>query len=152
VFFGLGGYCHGDVPEARGSSVANTKIQSTPGIPDFMDWNQITASAAVLEAVPQLPLTVLAILVVPAFFAFIIGAAMFSAGSAASTCNHHASNRGDPHHPDRGAAGLYRRHQRHHDLRTLHGWDIRTDHAKFILYFVEVVLLSAASSPRNSSD
>src|SRR6267143_515479 len=27
------------------------------------------------------------------------------------------------------------------DLRTLHGWDIRTDHAKFILYFVEVVLL-----------
>ena len=27
------------------------------------------------------------------------------------------------------------------DLRTLHGWDIRTDHAKLILYFVEVVLL-----------
>jgi urea transport system permease protein len=27
------------------------------------------------------------------------------------------------------------------DLRTLHGWDIRTDHAKFILYFVEVMLL-----------
>ena len=25
------------------SSVANTKIQSTPGIPDFMDWNQLTA-------------------------------------------------------------------------------------------------------------
>jgi len=27
------------------------------------------------------------------------------------------------------------------DLRTLHGWDIRTDHAKVILYFVEVALL-----------
>ena len=27
------------------------------------------------------------------------------------------------------------------DLRTLYGWDIRTDHAKLILYFVEVVLL-----------
>ena len=27
------------------------------------------------------------------------------------------------------------------DLRTLQGWDIRTDHAKFILYFVEVALL-----------
>ena len=26
------------------------------------------------------------------------------------------------------------------DLRTLKGWDIRTDHAKFILYFVEVGL------------
>jgi len=27
------------------------------------------------------------------------------------------------------------------DLRTLQGWDIRTDHAKFILYLVEVALL-----------
>jgi urea transport system permease protein len=27
------------------------------------------------------------------------------------------------------------------DLRTLHGWDIRTDHAKLILYFVEVICL-----------
>ena len=27
------------------------------------------------------------------------------------------------------------------DLRTLKGWDIRPDHAKVILYFVEVVLL-----------
>jgi len=25
------------------SSPENTKIQSTPGIPDFMDWNQITS-------------------------------------------------------------------------------------------------------------
>src|SRR6202012_4402472 len=29
------------------------------------------------------------------------------------------------------------------DLRTLHGWDIRTDHAKVILYFIEVVTLFA---------
>jgi urea transport system permease protein len=29
------------------------------------------------------------------------------------------------------------------DLRTLKGWDIRPDHAKIILYFVEVVLLFA---------
>ena len=27
------------------------------------------------------------------------------------------------------------------DLRTLLGWDIRTDHAKVILYFIEVVAL-----------
>src|SRR6201985_1628206 len=41
-FFGLGGYCMGMFLKLEASSVANTKIQSTPGIPDFMDWNQIT--------------------------------------------------------------------------------------------------------------
>jgi urea transport system permease protein len=28
------------------SDPISTKIQSTPGIPDFMDWNQITALPA----------------------------------------------------------------------------------------------------------
>src|SRR4051812_39950491 len=42
VFFGLGGYCMAMFLKLEASSVANTKIQSTPGIPDFMDWNQIT--------------------------------------------------------------------------------------------------------------
>ena len=53
VFFGLGGYCMAMYLKLEASSVANTKIQSTPGIPDFMDWNQITSAADVLEAVPQ---------------------------------------------------------------------------------------------------
>ena len=43
VFFGLGGYCMAMFLKLEASSAANTKIQSTPGIPDFMDWNQITA-------------------------------------------------------------------------------------------------------------
>jgi len=42
LFFGLGGYCMAAFLKLEASSVANTKIQSTPGIPDFMDWNQIT--------------------------------------------------------------------------------------------------------------
>src|SRR5437899_6376735 len=42
VFFGLGGYCMAMFLKLEASSVANNKIQSTPGIPDFMDWNQIT--------------------------------------------------------------------------------------------------------------
>jgi len=42
VFFGVGGYCMAMFLKLEASSVANTKIQSTPGIPDFMDWNQIT--------------------------------------------------------------------------------------------------------------
>src|SRR5579875_1077810 len=43
VFFGLGGYAMAMFLKLEASSVANTKIQSTPGIPDFMDWNQITS-------------------------------------------------------------------------------------------------------------
>src|ERR1700675_3934028 len=42
VFFGLGGYAMAMYLKLEASSAANTKIQSTPGIPDFMDWNQIT--------------------------------------------------------------------------------------------------------------
>jgi urea transport system permease protein len=42
IFFGLGGYCLAMFLKLEASSPENTKIQSTPGIPDFMDWNQIT--------------------------------------------------------------------------------------------------------------
>src|ERR1700679_1152117 len=38
----LGGYLMAAFLKLEASSVANTKIQSTPGIPDFMDWNQLT--------------------------------------------------------------------------------------------------------------
>src|SRR5258707_4676269 len=43
VFFGLGGYCMAAFLKLEASSAANTKIQSTPGIPDFMEWNQLLA-------------------------------------------------------------------------------------------------------------
>src|SRR5260370_42424977 len=36
LFFGLGGYCMAAFLKLEASSAANTKIQSTPGIPDFM--------------------------------------------------------------------------------------------------------------------
>src|SRR6266436_24707 len=42
VFFGLGGYCMAMFLKLEASDAAHTSIQSTPGIPDFMDWNQIT--------------------------------------------------------------------------------------------------------------
>src|SRR6478672_9887195 len=76
VFFGLGGYCMAMYLKLEASSVANTKIQSTPGIPDFMDWNQIT-QLQLFKPFHSFSLTVLAILLVPSIFAFIIGAAMF---------------------------------------------------------------------------
>src|SRR5579872_5093381 len=77
VFFGLGGYCMAMFLKLEASSVANTKIQSTPGIPDFMDWNQITELPFFWMPFHSFPVTVLAILLVPALFALIIGAAMF---------------------------------------------------------------------------
>ena len=142
VFFGLGGYCMAMYLKLEASSVENTKIQSTPGIPDFMDWNQITQLPFFWKPFHSFPLTLLAILLVPAIFAFIIGAAMFkrrvggvyfaiiTQAIAAILTILIVGQQGYTG----GINGIT-------DLRTLHGWDIRTDHAKFLLYFVEVVLL-----------
>src|SRR6201991_623063 len=142
VFFGLGGYCMAMFLKLEASSVANTKIQSTPGIPDFMDWNQITQLPLFWKPFHSLTLTILAIILVPGIFAFIIGAAMFkrrvggvyfaviTQAIAAILTILIVGQQGYTG----GINGIT-------DLRTLHGWDIRTDHAKFILYFVEVVLL-----------
>jgi urea transport system permease protein len=46
VFFGLGGYAMAMFLKLEASDPISTKIQSTPGIPDFMDWNQLTALPA----------------------------------------------------------------------------------------------------------
>jgi urea transport system permease protein len=42
IFFGLGGYCMAMFLKLEASDPVTTAIQSTPGIPDFMDWNQLT--------------------------------------------------------------------------------------------------------------
>lgn len=144
VFFGLGGYCMAMFLKLEASSVANTKIQSTPGIPDFMDWNQITALPMFWKPFHSLTLTIIAILVVPTFLAFIIGAAMFkrrvggvyfaiiTQAIAAIATILIIGQQGYTG----GINGMT-------DLRTLLGWDIRTDSAKVILYFFEVIVLFA---------
>jgi urea transport system permease protein len=144
VFFGLGGYCMAMFLKLEASSVANTKIQSTPGIPDFMDWNQITALPMFWKPFHSLTLTIIAILVVPTLLAFIIGAAMFkrrvggvyfaiiTQAIAAIATILIIGQQGYTG----GINGMT-------DLRTLNGWDIRTDHAKVILYFFEVFVLFA---------
>jgi len=142
VFFGLGGYCMAMFLKLEASSVVNTKIQSTPGIPDFMDWNQLTSLPFFWQPFHSLTFTIIAILVVPALFAFIVGAAMFkrrvggvyfaiiTQAVAAILTILIIGQQGYTG----GINGIT-------DLRTLKGWDIRTDNAKFILYFVEVGLL-----------
>src|SRR5579859_5031335 len=77
VFFGLGGYCMAAFLKLEASSVENTKIQSTPGIPDFMDWNQITELPFFWMPFKSLSFSLIAVVLVPSIFAFILGVAMF---------------------------------------------------------------------------
>jgi urea transport system permease protein len=137
VFFGLGGYCMGAFLKLEASSVENTKIQSTPGIPDFMDWNQLTELPFFWMPFKSLPFTLLAIIAVPALLAFILSAAMFkrrvggvyfaiiTQALAAVMTILIVGRQGYTG----GINGIT-------DLRTLLGWDIRPDHAKYVLYFV----------------
>src|SRR6267143_515477 len=114
VFFGLGGYCMAMYLKLEASSVENTKIQSTPGIPDFMDWNQITQLPFFWKPFHSFPLTILGIILVPAIFAFIIGAAMFKRRVGGVYFAIITQAVAHSHHPDRRPAGLHRRHQRDH--------------------------------------
>jgi urea transport system permease protein len=142
IFFGLGGYCMAAFLKLEASSVANTKIQSTPGIPDFMDWNQLTALPYIWMPFKSLPFALIAVVAVPTLFAFIIGAAMFkrrvggvyfaiiTQAVAAVMTILIIGRQGYTG----GINGIT-------DLRTLLGWDIRTDSAKYILYFACCFLL-----------
>jgi urea transport system permease protein len=144
VFFGLGGYCMAMFLKLEASSVENTKIQSTPGIPDFMDWNQITSLPFFWQPFHSLTFTILAVILVPGIFALIIGAAMFkrrvggtyfaiiTQAVAAILTILIVGQQGYTG----GINGMT-------DLRTLKGWDIRPDHAKILLYFFEVGCLFA---------
>ncbi|MFN7102966.1 MAG: urea ABC transporter permease subunit UrtC [Pseudorhizobium sp.] len=144
IFFGLGGYCMAMFLKLEASTPEATKIQSTPGIPDFMDWNQITELPFWWQPFHSLSFTLIAIVAVPAFFAYIIGAAMFkrrvggvyfaiiTQAVAAILTILIIGQQGYTG----GVNGIT-------DLRTLLGWDIRTDDAKTALYFLNAVLLIA---------
>jgi|TARA_R110001599_G_scaffold162973_2_gene352391 urea transport system permease protein len=142
IFFGLGGYGMAMFLKLEASSPENTAIQSTPGIPDFMDWNQITELPWFWEPFSSLGFTIAAILILPALFAYIIGSAMFKrrvggvyfaiitqviaviltvliVGQQGLTG---------------GINGIT-------DLRTMNGWDITSDSAKYIFYYLNCALL-----------
>jgi urea transport system permease protein len=144
VFFGLGGYCMAMFLKLESSTPEATKIQSTPGIPDFMDWNQLTALPTFWEPFHSLPLTIIAIVLVPTVLAYILGVAMFkrrvggvyfaiiTQAIAAILTILIIGQQGYTG----GVNGIT-------DLRTLLGWDIRTENAQFILYFVNAAFLFA---------
>jgi len=145
VFFGLGGYGMAMFLKLEASDPITTKIQSTPGIPDFMDWNQLTALPLWWTPFKSFPLTLLLILAVPTLLAFIIGFAMFKrrVGGVYFAIITQAVALiltvliiGQQGYTG-GVNGMT-------DLKTLLGWDTRTDSAKYILYFVNVALLLGA--------
>lgn len=145
VFFGLGGYGMAMFLKLEASDPITTKIQSTPGIPDFMDWNQITALPIWWTPFQSFPLTLLLILVVPTLLAFIIGYAMFKrrVGGVYFAIITQAVALiltvliiGQQGYTG-GVNGMT-------DLKTILGWDTRTDSAKYILYFLTSCLLLGA--------
>ena len=105
---------HGDVPQARGIEPREHQDPVDPGHPGFHGLESDHLAAAVLAAVPQSH---------PHHSPDHPGARPVRLRSSAPRCSSAASaapispssprRRGDPDHPDRRTAGLYRRHQRH---------------------------------------
>lgn len=145
VFFGLGGYCMAMFLKLEASDPISTKIQSTPGIPDFMDWNQLTHLPWFWIPFRSLSFSLCMVLLLPTLVAFIIGLAMFKrrVGGVYFAVITQAialilsmgidSQQGYTG----GRNGIT-------DLKTLHGWDIRTHHAQYVLYFITCFLLMGA--------
>lgn len=144
IFFGIGGYCMAMFLKLEASDMQSTAAQTTPGIPDFMDWNQITSLPMLWEPFHSFSFTLFAIIIIPVLLAFIIGFAMFTrrVGDVYFSIIMQAivailtiliiGQQGFTG----GINGIT-------DLKTLHGWDIRTDEAKYVLYYINALLLIA---------
>ncbi|MFT3799696.1 MAG: urea ABC transporter permease subunit UrtC [Burkholderiaceae bacterium] len=142
IFFGLGGYAMAMFLKLEASDPEATKIQSTPGIPDFMDWNQLTELPTWWVPFKHLPFALIAVVAVPVALAFVIGFAMFKrrvSGVYFAIITQAVALIltvliiGQQGYTG-GVNGIT-------DLKTLLGWDIRTDSAKYVLYFVNAALL-----------
>lgn len=142
VFFGLGGYCMAMFLKLEASDPISTSIQSTPGIPDFMDWNQITALPFFWQPFRSFALTLIAVPLVPGLLALILGTALFRrrvGGVYFAIITQALASIlmilivGQQGYTG-GVNGIT-------DLKTLLGWDVRTDSAKLILYYVNAFLL-----------
>jgi urea transport system permease protein len=145
IFFGLGGYCMAMFLKLEASTPEATAIQSTPGIPDFMDWNQLTSLPFWWQPFHSFTFTLFATIAVPVALAFIISVAMFkrrvggvyfaiiTQAIAAILTILIIGQQGYTG----GVNGIT-------DLRTLLGWDIRSDNARYVFYFICVALLLAS--------
>lgn len=142
LFFGAGGYCMAMFLKLEASDPESTAIQSTPGIPDFMDWNQVTEIPWFWHPFKSLPLTIALIIVLPAVLAFILSVfyfkgrvsgvvfAILTQSMVACLWYFIVGNQGY----FGGINGIT-------DLKTILGWDIRTESAHYILYYLCSILL-----------
>jgi urea transport system permease protein len=145
VFFGLGGYAMAMFLKLEASDPISTKIQSTPGIPDFMDWNQLTQLPLLWVPFQSFAFALFAVIAIPTLLAFVISFAMFKrrVGGVYFAIITQAVALiltvliiGQQGYTG-GVNGMT-------DLKTLLGWDIRTDSARLILYYVCSALLLAS--------
>lgn len=142
LFFGLGGYSMAMFLKLEASDPESTKIQTTPGIPDFMDWNQVTELPTFWIPFKSLPATLALVVVLPIVFSYLLSVfyfrgrvgpvvfAILTQSMVACLWYVIVGNQGY----FGGINGMT-------DLKTLAGWDIRTEEAQRTLYFVCVGLL-----------
>jgi urea transport system permease protein len=142
MFFGLGGYCMAMFLKLEASDPESTAIQSTPGIPDFMDWNHVTALPWFWEPFKSLPFTIALIVILPALMAYLMSVfyfkgrvtgvvfAILTQSMVACLWYFIVGNQGY----FGGINGIT-------DLKTLLGWDIREESSQVLLYFVSTVTL-----------
>ena len=142
LFFGAGGYCMAMFLKLEASDPESTSIQSTPGIPDFMDWNQVTELPWFWHPFKSLPLTIALIITLPALLAFILSVfyfkgrvsgvvfAILTQSMVACLWYFIVGNQGY----FGGINGIT-------DLKTVKGWDIRTEDSHYILYYLCCILL-----------
>lgn len=142
AFFGIGGYCMAMFLKLEASDPESTSIQTTPGIPDFMDWNQITELPMLWYPFKSFFFTIVLIMLLPAVLAYILSIfyfkgrvsavvfAILTQSIVAALWYFIVGNQGF----FGGINGIT-------DLKTLNGWDIRTEGAQKTLYFACVFLL-----------
>ncbi|QIE29596.1 urea ABC transporter permease subunit UrtC [Caballeronia sp. SBC2] len=136
IFFGLGGYALAMFLKLEASGAA---------LPDFMQWSSVTELPWWWHPFTSLPLTVIAILVVPAVVAFPLSYALFAKrvsgvyfaivtlALALTMTVLIIGQQGDTG----GANGIT-------DFKTLLGIDVTSDASKTHIYLVEVVLAMIA--------
>lgn len=142
LFFGIGGYSMAMFLKLEASDPESTAIQTTPGIPDFMDWNQVTELPWFWYPFKSFPLTLLIIVTLPVLVAFILSVfyfrgrvtgvvfAILTQSMVACAWYFIVGNQGY----FGGINGIT-------DLKTLNGWDIRTEGAQKTLYFITCFVL-----------
>lgn len=149
IFWGLGGYCMAaflkleaaaNIAKEAGSD--QIRALTTVGIPDFMDWNQITELPWFWYPFKSFSATLFLILILPTLLAFILGWVMFKrrvvgvyfAIITQALCWALAILLVTSQGYTGGINGIT-------DLRTLLGWDIRDNSSQYIIYYITVVAI-----------